>query len=77
MTDTPGDSEPGTDVDLQDAPVDGSLTLAGFPSELLVILAETLGNPLVLLGSKAHLSKAFHEAARAAQASLKHADLGE
>ena len=28
MTDTPGEPEPGTDVDLQETPVDGSLTLA-------------------------------------------------
>ena len=52
-----------------------ALILAGFPSELLVHLAETLGNPLALLVSKAHLSKAFREAARAAQATLRHADL--
>ena len=31
--------------------------------ELLVILAETLGNPLALLVSKAHLNKAFRAAA--------------
>ena len=50
--------EPGTDAetDRQDL-VDGSLILAEFPSELLVILAETLGNPLALLVSKAHLSR--------------------
>ena len=74
MTDTPGEPEPGTDVNLQETPVDGSLILAGFPSELLVLLAETLGNPLALLVSKAHLSKAFCEAARKAQATLTHAD---
>ena len=34
--------------------VDGSVILANFPSELLVLLAEMLGNPLVLLVSKAH-----------------------
>ena len=58
--------EPGTDVetDRQDL-VDGSLILAQFPSELLLQLAESLGNPLALLVSKAHLSKAFCEAARA------------
>ena len=44
--------------------VDGSLILVGFPSELLVQLVESLGNPLALLVSKAHLSKAFCEAAR-------------
>ena len=46
------------------------LIRAEFPSELLVQLAETLGNPLALLVSKAHLSKAFCKAARAAQATL-------
>ena len=77
MADTAEEHEPGTDVetDRQENRVDGSLTLAEFPSELLVILAVTLGNPLALLVSKAHLSKAFCEAARAAQATLKHADL--
>ena len=55
--------------------VDGSLTLARFPSELLLHLAEELGNPLVLLVSRAHLSKAFHAAARAALAILTHIDL--
>ena len=64
-----------TDVDLQETPVDGPLTLAQFPSELLVMLAEMLGNPLALLVSKAHLSKAFREAAGNAQAILTHADL--
>ena len=43
---------------------------ADFPCELLVILAEKLGNPLALLVSKAHLSKDFCKAARAAQATL-------
>ena len=46
------------------------LKLEDFPSELLVKVAETLGNPLALLVSKAHLSKAFCKAARAAQATL-------
>ena len=46
------------------------LIRAEFPSELLVQLAETLGNPLALLVSKAHLSKAFCKAARTAQATL-------
>ena len=46
------------------------LKLADLPSDILAILAEMLGNPLALLVSKAHLSKAFCEAARAAQATL-------
>ena len=46
------------------------LKLEDFPSELLVKVAETLGNPLALLVSKAHLSKAFCTAARTAQATL-------
>ena len=58
-----------------DALVNGSLILAEFPSEVLVHLAEMLGNPLTLLVSKAHLSKAFREAARAAQATLTHIDI--
>ena len=79
MAHTPEEHVPCTDVetDRQENRVDGSLILAEFPSELLVHLAETLGNPLALLVSKAHLSKAFREAARAAQATLKHADLRE
>ena len=77
MTDTPEEPEPCTDVDGQDILVDGSLILAGFPSELLVQLAESLGNPLALLVSKAHLSKAFCEAARDAQDDLTHIDLGK
>ena len=77
MNDTRQEQEPGTEVetDREEQLVDGSLILAGFPSELLVILAEKLGNPLALLVSKAHLSKAFREAARAAQATLTHIDL--
>ena len=55
--------------------VDIGLKLAGLPGEILVQLAETLGNPLALLVSKAHLSKAFCEAARNAQGLLKQADL--
>ena len=41
----PKKHEPGTDVetDRQEHLVDGSLMLAGFPSELLVILAESSG----------------------------------
>ena len=78
-TDTPKEQEPGTvaETDHQDTLVDGSLILAEFPSEILVQLAETLGNPLALLVSKAHLSKAFCEAARNAQGLLKQADLRE
>ena len=53
--------------------VDIGLKLAGLPGEILVQLAETLGNPLALLVSKAHLSKAFlrgrAQRARANQAS--------
>ena len=41
---------------------------------ILVLLAETLGNPLELLVSKAHLSKAFREAAHAALRHLKDID---
>ena len=59
----------------QEDPVDASLILAKFDPELLVLLAETLGNPLVLLISNAHLSKAFCEAARNAQGLFKHAEL--
>ena len=80
MTDTPHEQEPGTDFDSQDTLLDGSLILAEFPSELLVILAEKVGkfgNPLALLVSKAHLSKAFCGAARKAQATLTRADLRE
>ena len=51
------------------------MTHADFPCELLVILAEKLGNPLALLVSKAHLSKDFCKAARAAQATLTTVDL--
>ena len=79
MTRTPEEHGPGTavgGVGEEDA-VDGSVILANFPVELLVILAETLGNPLALLVSKAHLSKAFRAAAGAAQATLEHADLRE
>ena len=68
---------PCTDVgqDGDGEPADIGLKLAGLPSELLVRLAETDGNPLALLISKAHLSKAFREAASAALALLKHANL--
>ena len=79
MTRTPEEHGPGTAVGGfgEEYAVDGSVILANFPVELLVILAETLGNPLALLVSKAHLSKAFRAAACAAQATLKHADLRE
>ena len=75
MSDTPEEPEPGTNADRQDTLVDLGLKLAGLPDELLLQLAETLGNPLALLVSKAHLSKAFCEAARNAQGLLKHIDL--
>ena len=77
MADTPEEQEPGTDVetDCEETLVDGSLLIAGLPREILVQLAETLGNPLALLVSKAHLSKAFCEAARNAQGLLSQADL--
>ena len=48
-----------------------------FSSALLLHLTETIGDPLALLFSKAHLSKAFCEAARAAQGGLKHLDFRE
>ena len=51
------------------------LKLADLPSDILAILAEMLGNPLALLVSKAHLSKAFYEAARYALGLLEHASL--
>ena len=35
MADTPQEHEPGTDVETGRQEVDGSLILAGFPSELL------------------------------------------
>ena len=58
--------------------VDVSLILKErFSSALLLHLTETIGNPLALLFSKAHLSKAFCEAARAAQGLLKCANLRE
>ena len=59
----------------QDELVVGSLILAEFDPELLLHLAEMLGNPLALLVAKAHLSKGFCRAAHDAQALLKHADL--
>ena len=68
--------EPCTAAASKDVPpLDLGLKLAGLPSELLVILAVTLENPLALLVSKAHLSKAFCEAARDAQEYLTHIDL--
>ena len=71
-TDTPEEHAPGTDVGCGGETVD-----VGLPGEILVQLAETLGNPLALLVSKAHLSKAFCEAARNAQALLKQLNLRE
>ena len=70
---------PCTDVgqDGDGEPADIGLKLAGLPSELLVRLAETDGNPLALLISKAHLSKAFCKAARDAQGLIIHVDLRE
>ena len=46
MADTPEEQEPGTDVetDCEETLVDGSLLIAGLPREILVQLAETLGN---------------------------------
>ena len=75
MTNTPEEHKPGTDIGRPEDLVDGSLLLAEFDPELLVVLAETLGNPLALLISKAHLSKAFRKAARNAQGLLKQAEL--
>ena len=76
MANTP---EPCTEAEhvSEDGLVDVGLKLAGFPSDLLVLLAETLGNPLALLVSKAHLSKAFCKAARDAQGLIIHVDLRE
>ena len=68
---------PGGPPEPPETAVDGSLILARFPSELLLHLAEECGNPLALLISKAHLSKAFSAAARAALAILTHIDLRE
>ena len=77
MTDMPDEHAPGTDVSCDGEEIDIGLKLAGLPGEILVQLAETLGNPLALLVSKAHLSKAFCEAARNAQGLLEQADLRE
>ena len=65
MTDTPEEHGPGTAVGGfgEEDPVDGSPILAELPSELLVLVAQTLGNLLALLVSKAHLNKAFRAAA--------------
>ena len=71
---TPEEQEPCAD---SEQVLDGSLALARFDPELLLHLAETVGNPLLLLVSKAHLSKAFRDAARDAQGLLKHIDLRE
>ena len=77
MTDTPEEHAPGKDVGCGAKEVDIGLKLAELPGEILLQLAETLGNPLALLVSKAHLSKAFCEAARYAQGLLEQADLRE
>ena len=61
----------------EEGPIDLGLKLAAFPSDLLILLAQTLGNPLELLVAKAHLSKAFCEAARAAQGLLTQVDLSK
>ena len=76
-TDTPDEHETGTAAGGfgDHARVDGSVLLAEFPSELLVILARRSGNPLALLVSKAHLSKSFRSAACRALAVLECADL--
>ena len=78
MTDTPDEHAPGTDVDCDSKAIDIGLKLAGLPVEILLQLAETLGdgNPLALLVSKAHLSKAFCGAARDALGLVKQLDLG-
>ena len=75
MADTPEEHAPGTDVGCDTEEIDIGLKLAELPGDILLQLAETLGNPLALLVSKAHLSKAFREAARNAQGLLKHAGL--
>ena len=74
MADMPEEHAPGTNL-VDGDELDIGLKLAGLPGEILVQLAETLGNPLALLVSKAHLSKAFREAARDALGLLKHACL--
>ena len=68
---------PGGPPEPPETAIDGSLILARFPSELLLHLAEECGNPLALIVSRAHLSKAFRTAARAALAILTHIDLRE
>ena len=79
MPHTPEERGPGTAVGGfgEDARVDVSLILAEFPLDILLVLAETLGNPLGLLVSKAHLSKSFRAAARTALAILERADLSD
>ena len=61
MTGTPEEPEACTDARhvSGESPIDIGLKLAAFPSDLLLQLAEMLGNPLALLVSKAHLSKAL------------------
>ena len=79
MIHTPEDHEPGTAVGGlgKRARVHGSPILGEFPPDILVILAKTLGNPLGLLVSKAHLSTSFHEAACAALAILESVELSK
>ena len=69
MTNTPPDLKPvaGVETGRRESPVDGSLILA---EAQVTERAKALGNLLALLVSKAHLSKAFCKAARAAQATL-------
>ena len=77
MSNTPKEREPRTEAKRVrwEGLVNVRLPLAEFPSDLLILLAQTLGNPLELLVAKAHLSKAFCEAARAAQGLLTRVDL--
>ena len=77
MTGTPEEPEACTDGVSEHVLVDLGLKLAELPDELLLQLAETHGNPLALLVSKAHLSKTFLKAAQNAQGLLKHVDLRE
>ena len=73
MANTPEGHEPGADVgcDRQEDLLDICQREPG----LLLLLAESLGNPLELLFSKAHVSKAFYEATLAALKDLKSVDL--
>ena len=69
MADTPEEHQPGADVggDSQEDLLDICQREPG----LLLLLAESLGNPLELLFSKAHVSKAFCKATLAALKGLK------